>query len=87
MNAQQKRCLDLSSTAFESVKNHLSVSDRESVHEYIYSNNEWGLGMETLVSAILETKTSVTLVQKNAIVAAMDVMGLEGSQHEIPVVE
>lgn len=80
-----RRCRRLSERAFELSRELLSPEIAQAVEEYIYKYNEWGVGVEMLVDALLEGEIRVSAAQKRAIMEAMDAMGLDRSQSELEV--
>jgi len=87
MKTIRKQNLELSKTAFETIKDRLPEPSVKDIREYIYDYNEWGLGVEMIVDVLLEDDIAITNSQKKAIVKAMDAMGLDRLQHEISVLE
>ena len=87
MDIVQRKNLALSKVAFKLVEDRLPEDDSELIRGYIYDHNEWGLGMEHIVDALLEEDISVTRVQRDSIVEAMEAMNLERSQHKLRIAE
>lgn len=85
MTPEQRANLELSSFAFSQLEETLSTADAKIIRNYIFEHNEWGLGMETLVDVILEQDIVISQDQKQAVVTAMSVMGLQRSQEKIRV--
>lgn len=82
-----RRCRRLSERAFEVCRELLAPETAQSIEEYIYRYNEWGVGVEMLVDTLLESEIRVSAAQKEAIMEAMDAMGLDRSQSELKVEE
>ena len=87
MNPEQTRNLELSKTAFELVEERIPPADAKLIREHIYDYNEWGLGVETIVDVLLEDQVVLTTEQRDAIVAALDAMGIDRSQHLLRVLD
>jgi ribonucleotide reductase alpha subunit len=85
MSVHASKCQQLSEKAFELAKPLLPVKAAEDIRAFIYEHNEWGLGIEVLVDVLLEERIAVRSEQKEAIVVAMDAMGIKGRQREIEV--
>lgn len=85
MSLHAIKCQQLSEKAFELTKPLLPTKAAEDIRAFIYEYNEWGLGIEVLVDVLLEERIAVRSEQKEAIVVAMEAMGLKGRQREIEV--
>jgi hypothetical protein len=85
MTPEQRANLELSSFAFSQLEQSLSTADAKLIHEYIFEHNEWGLGMETLVDVILDQDIVISPDQKQAVLTAMNAMGLQRAQDKIRV--
>lgn len=85
MSSRADHCQLLSERAFELVRPNLPARDAEVIRSYVYDHAEWGLGIETLVDVLLEESIAVSPEQKQAIVTAMEAMGLDRRQGEIDV--
>ncbi|MFD2205766.1 MafI family immunity protein [Kiloniella antarctica] len=77
----------ISKQIYEQTEHLLPKDIKETIHDYIYKYNEWGLGMETLVDALLEDDISITSEQKIVIVKAMEAMQLDRGQENLILVE
>ena len=87
MTPEQSKCLELSKKAFELVEDRIPAASVGFIRENIYDYNEWGLGVETIVDALVEDDIAITAAQRDAIIEALDAMGLNGSQHMLTVNE
>ena len=87
MTPAQARNLELSKTAFELVEDRIPPADAKLIREYIFDHNEWGLGVETIVDVLLEDEIAITAAQRDAIVAALDAMDIDRSQHLLSVLD
>ena len=87
MTPEQSKCLQLSKKAFELVEDRIPVASLRFIRQNIYDYNEWGLGVETIVDALVEDEIAITTAQRDAIVEALDAMGLDRSQDLLTVVD
>ncbi len=87
MRDEWQRNLDLSKAAYEAVEELLPDNVASTIREFIYDVNEWGLGVETIIDALLEYDIHVSRDQKSAIDVAADSMGLERGQANLLVTD
>jgi len=87
MKSARRINLERSIVDFELVKDRIPARVAESIRKDIYVHKKWGLGVETIVDVLLEDEIDVSIAQIDAIVEAMNAMGLKRSQHKIRVVE
>lgn len=76
---------DLSAAAFHAVRDLLPDRDAGSIRGYIYEANEWGLGVEAIIDALVECNIEISQFQKRALDAAADSMGLDRDQTKLRV--
>ena len=66
---------------------YLNKEEYFQIHEYINKNNEWGLGIETLIDVLIEENKSIEKEQYNNILLAMTNMGLDQSKRVVELVK
>lgn len=76
---------NLSAAAFNAVRELLPEKDANAIRGYIYEANEWGLGVEAIFHTLVECKLEISQVQKRALDAAADSMGLDRDQAKLVV--
>jgi len=76
---------DLSAAAFHAVRDLLPDEDASEVRGYIYEANEWGLGIEALFDVLAERNIKISSVQKRALDAAANAMGLDRDETNLRV--
>ena len=79
--------ISLCNIALESNKMYLNKEEYFQIHEYINKNNEWGLGIETLIDVLIEENKSIEKEQYNNILLAMTNMGLDQSKRVVELVK
>ena len=72
----KKAKIELCNKDLEASKHHLSQEIYSEIHNYINTDNEWGLGIETLIDALTEEDIKIEKEQINKIRLAMASMGL-----------
>ena len=87
MNSEQRKNLMLSKRAFESVSEKIEKQESETIREYIYGANEWGLGVETLVHVLIEENIPISSTQYAVISEAINAMKLGIEQEKLLVVD
>jgi hypothetical protein len=79
IHPQQHR-IDLCNRALEALQPLLPQEVAREIHENINFYDEWGLGMEHLISYLLDFDQQISLEQFQEIHAAMEAMHLEHSR-------
>ena len=74
-----KSTISICNKALNTNKAILTTEIFNEINDYINTHNEWGVGIELLIDYLCEEDITISQEQFNTIEAAMQTMGLGGS--------